>query len=184
MEKIYNDIRTKALDATEGPWFHQPYGGQNQNGDYSGGSIFDATGEYLVSEIGDDDGAYIAAVSPDRILTLLAEHEALGEWAEVQEDAITYGRFHLGECEKLRDKLAAQMFAAREALEAGKPDLALKLLDESEPARLLRLRQKSVIVRTVAERFVTEGASKDALIAYAVRLMNGKEDNDDRLHIV
>lgn len=43
------------------PWHHQPYGEQNQNGDYSGGSIFDADGEYVVSEVSDIAGAAIVA---------------------------------------------------------------------------------------------------------------------------
>jgi hypothetical protein len=43
------------------PWTHEPYGDQNQNGDYSGGSIFDADGEYVVVEVSDDAGAAIVA---------------------------------------------------------------------------------------------------------------------------
>lgn len=43
------------------PWTHQPYGGQNQNGDYSGGCIFDARGEYVVSEVDDEAGALIVS---------------------------------------------------------------------------------------------------------------------------
>lgn len=50
-----------AADATEGPWDHEPWGGENQNGDLSGGNVFDGAGEYLVSEMSDADGAFIAA---------------------------------------------------------------------------------------------------------------------------
>lgn len=55
---------------TPGPWEHEPYGGQNQNGDYAGGNIFDGHGEYLISEVSDKDGAFIAS-APETVHYLL-----------------------------------------------------------------------------------------------------------------
>lgn len=67
--------RTEA--ATSGPWTHEPYGGQNQNGDYSGGCVYDADGEWVVSEVGDNEGAFIAHARED-IPLLLAVVKNLG----------------------------------------------------------------------------------------------------------
>ena len=71
--------------ASKAPWHHEPYGGQNQNGDYSGGHVFDADGEYVVPEVCDVDGALIAAAR-----TLLpAFAKALGDVLDLMDD---YGR--------------------------------------------------------------------------------------------
>lgn len=64
--------------APAGPWQHQPYGGQNQNGDYSGGAVFDADGEYLVSDVSDEAGAFIAAARTD-LPALVAEVRSQAE---------------------------------------------------------------------------------------------------------
>jgi hypothetical protein len=74
-------IRAREQAATLGPWTHQPYGGQNQNGDYFGGDIYDADGEYVVSEISDADGAFIAASRTD-VPALLDEVDRLREAIE------------------------------------------------------------------------------------------------------
>ncbi|WP_102157666.1 ead/Ea22-like family protein [Zhihengliuella halotolerans] len=71
-----SDLREIASAATDGPWTHQPYGGQNQNGDFSGGSLFGGDGEYLVSEVADEDGAHIAAFDPPTALALIDRLEA------------------------------------------------------------------------------------------------------------
>ena len=76
--------------ATDGPWHHEPYGGQNQNGDYSGGHVFDADGEYVVPEVRDVDGALIAAARTllpafaKALGDVLATVEAHGEWARFE----------------------------------------------------------------------------------------------------
>jgi hypothetical protein len=48
--------------ASSWPWWHQPWGGQNENGDYMGGDIFDGGGEYLVSDVRDQDGELICTL--------------------------------------------------------------------------------------------------------------------------
>lgn len=85
-----NEIDLDALEATAraavaGPWHHTPFGGQNQNGDYFGGDVFDGHGEYLLSEVRDEDGAHIAAFDPPTVLALVArlrEAEAVIEVVE------------------------------------------------------------------------------------------------------
>ena len=84
-------LEAVAKAATPGPWTHQPYGGQNQNGDYFGGDVFDGDGEYLVSEVSDENGAHIATFDPATVLALIAaarpapveggERDALEEWS-------------------------------------------------------------------------------------------------------
>ena len=68
-----DDLEATAKAATPGPWQHLPYGGQNQNGDYSGGSIFDADGDYLLSEVSDAAGAHIATFDPPTVVALIAK---------------------------------------------------------------------------------------------------------------
>ena len=46
------------------PWSFQPWGGQNQNGDYAESILFDAHGDVLVYGLPNADGALIAA-APD-----------------------------------------------------------------------------------------------------------------------
>lgn len=43
------------------PWSFQPWGGQNQNGDYAESILFDAHGEALTYGLPNADGALIAA---------------------------------------------------------------------------------------------------------------------------
>jgi hypothetical protein len=87
---VLGEIEARAQAATEGPWEHEPYRGQNQNGDYAGGHIFDGDGEYLISEVSDRDGAFIAHARKDvpTLLTLVREQQArldrvleLANWA-------------------------------------------------------------------------------------------------------
>ena len=73
MSMNLNELEAIARAATPGPWQHLPYGGQNQNGDYSGGSIFDADGDYLLSEVSDAAGAHIATFDPPTVLALIAK---------------------------------------------------------------------------------------------------------------
>jgi len=61
--------------ASKAPWSHEPYGEQNQNGDYSGGHVFDGHGEYVVTDVTNCDGALIAAART--LLPALAK--ALGD---------------------------------------------------------------------------------------------------------
>ena len=68
-----NELEAIARAATPGPWQHLPYGGQNQNGDYSGGSVFDADGDYLLSEVSDAAGAHIATFDPPTVVALIAK---------------------------------------------------------------------------------------------------------------
>lgn len=65
-------LEATARAATPGPWMHQPYGGQNQNGDYFGGDVFDADGEYLLSEVANEAGAHIATFDPPTVRALIA----------------------------------------------------------------------------------------------------------------
>jgi hypothetical protein len=65
-------LEATARAATHGPWQHTPFGGQNQNGDYFGGDVFDGHGEYLLSEVRDEDGAHIATFDPTTALALIA----------------------------------------------------------------------------------------------------------------
>lgn len=60
-----DEIEARANAATHGPWEHVPWGGQNQNGDYAGGHVFDADGEYVVADVSDADGALIAHARTD-----------------------------------------------------------------------------------------------------------------------
>ena len=46
------------------PWSFQPWGGQNQNGDYAESILFDAHGETIAYGLPNADGALIAA-APD-----------------------------------------------------------------------------------------------------------------------
>ena|SRR6185437_11245294 len=62
--------------ATDGPWEHEPYGAKNQNGDSAGGNLFDAHGEYVVSEVSDPDGAFMATTR-EAMPKLLAAVEAV-----------------------------------------------------------------------------------------------------------
>lgn len=62
---ILAEMQARADGATDGPWHHQPWGGQNQNGDYSGGEVFDAYGEYLIHDVSDEDGRFIAHARTD-----------------------------------------------------------------------------------------------------------------------
>ena len=70
-----NELRKTAEAATPGPWTHQPYGDQNQNGDYFGGWLLDADGEYVVADASDRDGAFMAAANPETVLALLSRLE-------------------------------------------------------------------------------------------------------------
>ena len=61
------------------PWLFQPWGGQNQNGDYAESILLDAHGEGLAYGLPNADGALIAA-APDLlaavrdVLAALAPH--------------------------------------------------------------------------------------------------------------
>ncbi|SFK32280.1 hypothetical protein [Cellulomonas sp. KH9] len=81
------DVISQALAlseaASKAPWHHEPYGGQNQNGDHSGGHVFDADGEYVVPEVCDVDGALIAAART--LLPALAK--ALGDVLDLADAA-------------------------------------------------------------------------------------------------
>lgn len=63
------------------PWTHEPWGGQNQNGDYAGGYVLDETGEYVVSDVGDTAGAFIAH-APTDTARLLAAVKAVTDLAD------------------------------------------------------------------------------------------------------
>ena len=93
-------IRARAEASTPGPWTHQPYGGQNQNGDYSGGDIYDADGDYVVSEISDADGAFIAATRTD-VPALLDEVDRLRNAIEEapHEELCSLSEWHLNPCD-------------------------------------------------------------------------------------
>ena len=61
------------------PWSFQPWGGQNQNGDYAESILLDAHGEALAYGLPNGDGALIAA-APDLLAAVrdvLALHESL-----------------------------------------------------------------------------------------------------------
>lgn len=68
-----DDLEAIARAATPGPWQHLPYGGQNQNGDYSGGEIYEANGEHLISDVSDEAGSHIATFDPPTVLALIAK---------------------------------------------------------------------------------------------------------------
>ena len=63
------------------PWLFQPWGGQNQNGDYAESILIDAHGEALTYGLPNADGALIAA-APELlaavrdVLAILAGREA------------------------------------------------------------------------------------------------------------
>ena len=57
------------------PWSFQPWGGQNQNGDYAESILFDAHGEELTYGLPNADGALIAAAPA----LLAAVREVLAE---------------------------------------------------------------------------------------------------------
>jgi len=85
--------------ASKAPWHHEPYGGQNQNGDYSGGHVFDADGEYVVPEVRDVDGALIAAAR-----TLLpAFAKALGGVLDQHQQTTAYGVPVCDMCAQVKD---------------------------------------------------------------------------------
>lgn len=69
-------IRERVAAATDGPWEHEPYGEQNQNGDCSGGYVLDGDGEYVVTDVTNYNGAFIAHARQD-VLDLLAEVDRL-----------------------------------------------------------------------------------------------------------
>lgn len=62
------------------PWLFQPWGGQNQNGDYAESILIDAHGEALTYGLPNADGALIAA-APELlaavrdVLAVLDRHE-------------------------------------------------------------------------------------------------------------
>lgn len=64
---------------SEAPWSFQPWGGQNQNGDYAESILLDAHGEALAYGLPNGDGALIAA-APDLLAAvrdvLAAHYEA------------------------------------------------------------------------------------------------------------
>lgn len=78
--------------ASPGPWEHQPYGAQNQNGDYSGADIFDANGEYLLHDVSDTDGSLISTLHAtiDAQIELLEGHRKYAEasWLNVEPDDV------------------------------------------------------------------------------------------------
>jgi len=110
-----DEIEDRLYAITTGPWEHQPYGDQNQNGDYCGGYILDGHGEYLISEVSDRDGPFIAN-APTDVAYLLAElrkaHEALAaveklerRWATLAEGDRYYAR-------RIRESIRAAVAAA------------------------------------------------------------------------
>lgn len=64
MSKLIDELIQRAKAAidgsTEGPWTFQPWGGQNQNGDYAESILFDGSGETMVYGLPDNDGEFIA----------------------------------------------------------------------------------------------------------------------------
>lgn len=121
-----------AQAATPGPWDHQPYGEQNQNGDYFGGDVFDGNGEYLLSEVADVDGAHIAAFDPPAALALITRvreleaivndggNQAAKYWTRLAEaEREMHAReLHHFEEEKLRAEAEAERDRYRNAIEA------------------------------------------------------------------
>jgi len=73
--EVLDGIRAELDKITEGPWQHEPYGGQNQNGDYAGGYIIDGHGEWLISDVSDSDGPFIAS-APSTVARLSSAVEA------------------------------------------------------------------------------------------------------------
>lgn len=60
------------------PWSHEPYGQQNQNGDYVGGDVLDANGEYVVGDVADDVGRYIVALTESARAAATSDPESQG----------------------------------------------------------------------------------------------------------
>lgn len=87
-----DEIEARANAATDGPWTHAPWGGQNQNGDYSGGNVFDADGEYVVSDVSDVDGALIAHARTDVPALVAALRAVLVEVDGIEGLATEHGR--------------------------------------------------------------------------------------------
>ena len=77
------EIRARADAATGGPWLFQPWGGQNQNGDYAESILCDEPWSFSYYGIGDDDGEFIAAARSD-VPALLDYIEQLEERAAEQ----------------------------------------------------------------------------------------------------
>ena len=75
------------------PWLFQPWGGQNQNGDYAESILLDAHGEALAYGLPNGDGALIAA-APD---LLAAVRDVLAQHTPVQ-----YGTSPLLVCQHCR----------------------------------------------------------------------------------
>ena len=74
------------------PWLFQPWGGQNQNGDYAESILLDAHGEALAYGLPNGDGALIAA-APDLLAAVRDVFAALApHWdAQVRREA-KFGR--------------------------------------------------------------------------------------------
>lgn len=129
------EIRARAEVATEGPWHHQPYGGQNQNGDYSGGNVFDRRGEYLVSEVGDHDGEFIAHARTD-VPALVAEVEQRGadaeSWERAARDETRVKDFRTQQVQRLTNDLAVT-----EAQAIDRDEAATILAQQVEKVRAL-----------------------------------------------
>ena len=86
--EVLDGIRAELDKITEGPWQHEPYGGQNQNGDYAGGYIIDGHGEWLISDVSDSDGPFIAS-APSTVARLSSAVEAV--LALVHDDTLADG---------------------------------------------------------------------------------------------
>lgn len=109
LERAITRLEQLKDEASEFPWCHQPWGGQNQNGDYSGGEVYFGDGFDRISEVHDADGELIVALSRcvDPILVMLrfargmAGAQIKGEQAEATVDlGVALAHAVLGESDK------------------------------------------------------------------------------------
>ena len=99
-----DELQKLAEAATLGPWTHQPYGPQNQNGDYSGGEVFDGHGEYLFHDVRDEDGEFLVAAQPQVILELIERVREVEAERDYANDSDNVGAF----VDSLTDALQAR----------------------------------------------------------------------------
>lgn len=58
--ELLDRVRVALAGVSDGPWTFQPWGPQNQNGDYGESILFDGDGETMVYGLGDREGRFTA----------------------------------------------------------------------------------------------------------------------------
>lgn len=155
------DIGARSRAALEGisagPWMFQPWGEQNQNGDYAESILFDGDGETMTYGLADRDGEFMAAAR-----TLVPE--LIAEVERVRRAAKTLGKSLVDSLTDVKNATASDDLIGEDG--DGDWMLVFERLAELRPARDAALAQLVKFRAAVAEIQALHGYVRDICDEY------------------